>query len=626
MPATTGRDRTSNRKAADERIAFIFAFLFRAFEVEAFVIPTGSMAPTLFGRHKDVVCEQCGYKFEVGASEELKNDILVPYHRLDEAKCPNCRFSNPVRNLPVFAGDRILVNKFPYEFGRPSRWDVAVFKSPEEPDMNYIKRLVGLPNETILIRRGDLYRVEADGTEHILRKDDPNKQRRLQIVVYDNDHPERKLQKMGWPSRWAAVRPGGDGVAGWGEEADGWQQDRAAHRFHLDASNTADGRRRWIRYRHIVPDPSSWTLTAEALSAELLAQLPRPSLVSDFCNYNAFTGGQGGGGDNDFYWVGDLTLSCAVSIEAVDPKAELVLELNEGRLRFRCRLDLVAGTVAFTRRVELNRDEDEDVVLATSSSGISGTGRHDLCFANVDNRLCLWIDDRLVDFGDAAAYRLTATDPPGPTDDDLAPAGIAARGVSLSVSHLVIERDIYYRSGHQQPIIDDNETLPVDDDRDRIFQEVDESDRSHRLHEALSDPAAWDRIYTQSMAEARLVLGPKEYLMLGDNSPKSKDSRLWPNERRARHRHAVPEANLVGKAFFIYWPHGIPFMNKGRGYPDENLDPDAPPSILRRIPMLNGLFYHTEYPANRDDSEPASSYPDFRVPFYPHLSRMRRIR
>src|SRR6266516_2495426 len=51
-------------------IAFVLAFLFRTFEAEAFVIPTGSMAPTLQGRHKDVDCPQCGYHYRVSASEE----------------------------------------------------------------------------------------------------------------------------------------------------------------------------------------------------------------------------------------------------------------------------------------------------------------------------------------------------------------------------------------------------------------------------------------------------------------------------------------------------------------------------------------------------------------------------
>src|SRR5215216_5670426 len=51
-------------------IAFILAFLFRTFEAEAFVIPTGSMALTLMGRHKDVVCPKCNYRYQVSASEE----------------------------------------------------------------------------------------------------------------------------------------------------------------------------------------------------------------------------------------------------------------------------------------------------------------------------------------------------------------------------------------------------------------------------------------------------------------------------------------------------------------------------------------------------------------------------
>ena len=52
-------------------IAFVLAFLFRTFEAEAFVIPTGSMAPTLMGRHKDVVCPKCGCPYQVSASEEV---------------------------------------------------------------------------------------------------------------------------------------------------------------------------------------------------------------------------------------------------------------------------------------------------------------------------------------------------------------------------------------------------------------------------------------------------------------------------------------------------------------------------------------------------------------------------
>ena len=50
-------------------IAFVLAFLFRTFEAEAFVIPTGSMAPTLQGRHKDVDCPKCGYRYRTSSSK-----------------------------------------------------------------------------------------------------------------------------------------------------------------------------------------------------------------------------------------------------------------------------------------------------------------------------------------------------------------------------------------------------------------------------------------------------------------------------------------------------------------------------------------------------------------------------
>ena len=53
-------------------VAFILALVVRGFEAQAFVIPTGSMAPTLMGRHKEIACPQCGYVYAVNASEEVE--------------------------------------------------------------------------------------------------------------------------------------------------------------------------------------------------------------------------------------------------------------------------------------------------------------------------------------------------------------------------------------------------------------------------------------------------------------------------------------------------------------------------------------------------------------------------
>ena len=66
-PSRTDSSEPKNPQAARETVesivvAVILAFLFRAFIAEAFVIPTGSMAPTLQGRHMDVRCIECGYR------------------------------------------------------------------------------------------------------------------------------------------------------------------------------------------------------------------------------------------------------------------------------------------------------------------------------------------------------------------------------------------------------------------------------------------------------------------------------------------------------------------------------------------------------------------------------------
>ena len=124
-------------------VALFLAFLFKTFEAEAFVIPTGSMAPTLMGRHKDVNCSQCGYNFQVSASEEYFGDE-TPSLKTD-------------KKAPSFTGDRILVSKMTFDQRDVARWDVSVFRAPNDPKVNFIKRFVGLPNENLRIQYGDIF-------------------------------------------------------------------------------------------------------------------------------------------------------------------------------------------------------------------------------------------------------------------------------------------------------------------------------------------------------------------------------------------------------------------------------------------------------------------------------------
>src|SRR5438552_14053250 len=65
-------------------VAFILAFVFRAFIVEAFVIPTGSMAVTLYGNQITKTCSTCGYEYAVGIAEKAQSNSP------QVLRCPNC--------------------------------------------------------------------------------------------------------------------------------------------------------------------------------------------------------------------------------------------------------------------------------------------------------------------------------------------------------------------------------------------------------------------------------------------------------------------------------------------------------------------------------------------------------
>ena len=167
--------------------AFILAFVFRAFVMEAFRIPTGSMADTLKGAHFCLRCRQCGYQYDHGFVPEryrLPQDTIPDGNiSLPRTRCPSCGYYQPTGGaMRVANGDRILVLKCIYQFFEPKQWDVIVFKNPLDPSENYIKRLVGRPGETVEIIDGDVY---ING--QISRK--PTKvQNELWMPVYNNDY------------------------------------------------------------------------------------------------------------------------------------------------------------------------------------------------------------------------------------------------------------------------------------------------------------------------------------------------------------------------------------------------------------------------------------------------------
>ena len=128
------------------------------------------MAPTLMGRHKDLVCPKCGCPYQVSASEEVDPEGGVQTMATDRAsrskpapaRCAATRRDleprqSAARTIPRTTATASWWASSPTSSAEPQRWDVIVFKYPGDAPTNFIKRLVGLPGETIRIQHGDIW-------------------------------------------------------------------------------------------------------------------------------------------------------------------------------------------------------------------------------------------------------------------------------------------------------------------------------------------------------------------------------------------------------------------------------------------------------------------------------------
>ncbi|MFN7805075.1 MAG: S26 family signal peptidase [Planctomycetaceae bacterium] len=511
----------------------ILVLLFRSFLAGGYMIETGSMAPCLLGYHRQAQCPTCQHSFPVDGTQGAGN-----------ATCPNCGTGEiAIDELLLNDGDHLLVARPTYDFQPPRRWEVSVFGNPAKPREAYVKRLVGLPGETVHIWKGDLL---VDGE---IQTKSFETQRSMRVLVHDqNNLPDESDE--GWRPRWIIETE----RAGWA-----WRGRTFVFAPKIAPTPGAEDSEHpleWVSYRHWIREggshqtsvplvdwpaslppsalfetnlryqPENRTLIAQgALSPELRDRLAlqagsvpfRQSLdalfesshgapIRDVCGYNHRLDRQ------EVNEIRDLMISARVTLRG-EPGV-FALSLTDGVLEIRCEFD--------TARQEVRMIDEPSgrVVQSTPLPKSLETGA-EVDFSLWDRQALLAIDGKLL-FPPHFDPRPAEAGQPPPR-----PARLGASRLRAQVHNLRLYRDVYYtdKPGERGVI-------------------------------------------------RPLTLGPDEFFVLGDNSPVSRDSRCW-TDGLVLHRDL-----LLGKPLVVHLPSRRHRLQLG-GWQTEIRIPD--PSRIRYI-------------------------------------------
>lgn len=149
--ASSDDDCPAFRALVEIVLCVVMAFIMlREFVVEGFIVPSGSMAPALYGHYRHLSDETGTWAIDMGAGPESPTPRAIPHPADPQARIDPNQF-------PISSGDRLLVQKGVFDYRPPRRWEMVVFSTPDEPRQAFVKRVVGLPGETIFVQDGDVY-------------------------------------------------------------------------------------------------------------------------------------------------------------------------------------------------------------------------------------------------------------------------------------------------------------------------------------------------------------------------------------------------------------------------------------------------------------------------------------
>jgi signal peptidase I len=399
------------RRLAQMFVLFLSGFLFiRSLIIEPFGVPTGSMAPVLYGNHRTADCPRCGFPVTVGEPGPDARPV-----KFDACRCPNCQRPMDLSTAREIHGDRLIVDKNLYHARSPRRWEPAVFKCPADNFKPYVKRVIGLPGERIQIAGGDVY---ANG--ELLRKT-LTQCLETRVLVFDMNYAPAE----GWNVRWLEERMPTDPKL----PATTKRQDKIAsedvcsnHSLRLKAFGQPQPA--GVTYRHYQLDKK--------------AEEP----IDDFLGYNGqpperrFFGKAAGSpwGDpvHDFLIEFDVTVNAASQGHFAARLVE-----NVESVTFRIPLGTSAGTVCV----------EQDGLRGGQSAPLApwqAQETHHVIFAFVDRRVMLSIDGREV----VKPLDLPADPVTAPRERRAnRPVQFGVEGADVTLENFRLYRDIHYLPG-----------------------------------------------------------------------------------------------------------------------------------------------------------------------------------
>lgn len=491
------------------------AFLFRAFVVEAFVIPTGSMAPTLLGAHYRVHSPSSGATFAV---DRRIGDTGRQEFVRDPYTAEPLGFDRSAR----LDGDRIFVRKRTPLTPLPDRFDVVVFRSPTEPDERVIKRLVGRPGEQVALVDGDVFVRASSGRE----APDASSWSRPGWSIARK--PEAVQRAVWQPVFDAAYTPMGapSSLGPWSPTTQGWAAGPSPVARYTESGPTA-----------LVWDTDAWEIRDR-------------SAYNDVDDRRDPRVGDGGlrGGLPPHYPVSDLRVAFGYAPTDATASAEIRLGARSTEFSFRIvGVGEHARAELRSRPATLGPDGEAPAWTVLAEAAVSlPTGRAtEIECWHADQALTMFVGGRRVvdasydwDIGERLARTL-----PGRDLDELLDISDGHNGLSepnaygvpelavlldgpAALHRLRVDRDLYYHPFHPQ-------------------------------FRVQGDPPP-----LATHPNTTVTLGPGQLFVLGDNSPASRDGRSWgkPDPWVAAAfpstatEGVVPMQLLIGEAFVVYFP------------------------------------------------------------------------